>query len=189
MPPLWSILLPLVWFWIACFLLLTRWFGRLLPLCLWLQGYGFLGLLFHWGFSPRYLYLLVYSRVVSPNLKVGMFFEDALFLSLYWVLWVPFAIVAGVFCFWVSCLVLFCIFLALFGLLLSSLHLVCCLGLCFFFVLVVWLLVWLLWWWLSLSRVVYPFLCLFLLQFVVCVPSIVHTLAFQVVLYRYRSLK
>ena len=111
MPPLWSIFLPFVWFWIACFLLLTRWFGRLLPLCLWLQGYGFLGLLFHWGFSPRYLYLLVYSRVVSPNLKVGMFFEDALFLSLYWVLWVPFAFVAGVFCFWVSCLVLFCIFL------------------------------------------------------------------------------
>ena len=35
-----------------------------------------------------------------------------------------------------------------------------------------------------MSRVVYPFLCLFLLQFVVCVPSIVHTLAFQVVLYR-----
>ena len=30
---------------------------------------------------------------------------------------------------------------------------------------------------------------LFLLQFVVCVPYIVHTLAFQVVLYRYRSLK
>ena len=94
----------------------------------------------------------------------------------------PFVIVVGMSYIGVSCLVLFCIFLALFNVLQSLLRLVCFLGPWFCFVLVVWLLVLFPWRWLGLAWVVYRFLYLFILQFVVCALPIVHILAFQVVL-------